>query len=74
MPEDRRNYETLIAVIQEQFKNLTETNQREHDEIKASIHSINGVKADIRWLTWGLRLILTTSLGMVVWLLKLTIK
>jgi hypothetical protein len=74
MPDDRRNYETLIAVIQEQFKNLTETNQREHDEIKTQINCINGVKSDIRWLTWGLRLILTTSLGMVIWLLKLTIK
>ncbi len=80
MPEDRRDYAVLIAVIETNMKNIQkshdetkELNAKAHDEIKEKIdylHNLQGdikeLRKDINWLTWIVRAIVGAIIGLVL--------
>ena len=74
MNERRSGNQVLIAVIEERLDNLKSANNIDHQLIIQKIDQVNGIKADIKWLTWAVRSIIVTMIGFSIWLIELSIK
>ncbi len=67
-----KDNQILIAVIEERLDNFKTANNIDHQLIIKKIDAINGIRSDIRWLTWAVRMLIASSMGFLIWLVKLS--